>query len=315
MARGGTNPKLPDIKSFEISKARVIYKNGQTGRTTNAILNCLTLISKNRKSPVSLKLDGLINNDFFDAQGTFGPLADVMDPAKTWPFNITASAFGATLELKGAVKNMDFLNCLSVGFNFKGQDFLTLEQATGNSPTFKGPYCFSASARSQAPNKMKISNLEFKFSESDLTGMMEIQFDGKRPFLTAKLNSQKFDLPSMLNGSKNPDSAIKEKIPGVTADQLAKEDKIFTKDLLPVDWLTRADADITLEAGRVLLPKIAMTDLRVNIALKDGELSCKPVQAQMGEGTLKARLDLEAQGKDAVLDADIKISPGGKHLW
>jgi len=48
--------------------------------------------------------------------------------------------------------------------------------------------------------------------------------------------------------------------------------------------------------------------LNVDMVLKDGNLSMKPLRATVGGGTLDAQLDLKAQGKTAILGAVIKVN-------
>jgi AsmA protein len=87
-----------------------------------------------------------------------------------------------------------------------------------------------------------------------------------------------------------------------------KDDKILPTDHLPFDVLKYVDARLTFNAEAFLLPRLAINDLTFNMVLNEGHLMVERLEATMGGGTLDAQIDLNVQGKDAALQAELQIN-------
>ena len=159
-----------------------------------------------------------------------------------------------------------------------------------------------------APKTYKISNLKVALGNSDLTGTVEARMAGQRPMVTAVLSSQKLDIRSMLpEGAGSGTAKTGGKSSNEPGKAVPKGEKLFPDDPLPLDGLGAADADVKFQAVQVLLPKMALNNLTVDMTLKDGRLAIKPFKALMAGGKLDAQLDLQAQGRAAVLGAVMRI--------
>jgi uncharacterized protein involved in outer membrane biogenesis len=294
--------KLPAlvVNEFRITKGRLTYRDGRSGKTMVVALDSLTANASGLESPVKLSLKGAYNGEPLEAEGTIGPLAALTGAARPWPLNMNAKMFGATLKLDGTIKDVPAQRGIDLGFAFKGKDLASLEKAFGKPLPLKGPFDVSGRLSDPAPKTYRISDLKAALGDNDLAGTAEVQMGGKRPAVTAALTSHKLDIRSMLPESGGKPASEPAKATG-------KRDKIFPDEPLPLDALLLANANVKIQAAQVLLPKIALSNLSLSMNLKDGTLEVKPFKALMAGGTLDAQLGLQGQGKVAVVSASMKI--------
>ena len=76
-----------------------------------------------------------------------------------------------------------------------------------------------------------------------------------------------------------------------------REDKIFSDHPLPLDTLRQADADVKIKAAQVLLPDRPLNSLEMDMVLKDGALTVKPLKAVLGNGSMDGHLSLQSRGR------------------
>jgi hypothetical protein len=136
----------------------------------------------------------------------------------------------------------------------------------------------------------------------DLTGTAEANLAEKRPRLTASLSSQKMDLRPFM-----PKEEKKGTAPAKAEKPTAKKDKVFPNDPLPLDGLKKADADVKIRAKQIITPQVALDDLTLDLLLRDGRLTVKPLKALVGGGNLDGSVDLSPQGSAAALSIALKI--------
>jgi uncharacterized protein involved in outer membrane biogenesis len=302
--------KLPAlvVNEFRITKGQMTYRDGRSGKAMVVALDSLTANALGLESPVKLKLKAAYNGEPLEAEGTMGPLAALAGGARPWPLNMTAKAFGATVTLDGAIKDVLAQRGIDLRFAIKGNDLATLEKAFGKSLPLKGPFNISGRLSDPAPKTYKVSDLKAALGDSDLAGTAQVQMAGQPPTLTAALTSQKLDIRSMLPETGGSGTAKSGGKPASESGKATpKRDKVFPDEPLPLDALKLVNADVKMQAGQVLLPKLALNNLSLSMNLKDGKLEVKPLKAVIAGGTLDGQLDMQGQGKVALLGAAMKI--------
>ncbi|MDM8515031.1 AsmA family protein [Desulfobacterales bacterium HSG16] len=153
--------------------------------------------------------------------------------------------------------------------------------------SFEKEFEVSSSFTSPAANKFSAQETKIVFDKNKINLSATVDISGKKPAAAVKVESEKIDLRPFLPEPEKPGK--KTKRPGKK-----KSGRVFPRDPLPAEALNLADADITVRIAKILLPKIAMNDLKVDIALHDGQLEVKPVQAVIGGGKLDASVKLAA---------------------
>jgi uncharacterized protein involved in outer membrane biogenesis len=302
--------KLPalTITELRIDKGRITYKDGKSGSAYTVMIDSLSAAVSGIEDPIKLKMKGAVNGQGLEVAGTLGPLEALTNPGKSWPLHLTASVAGANLSVDGQIKDVQAQRGIELSFAAKGKDLGDLGKLTGKPLPIKGPFDISGRITDPAVKTYKISGLKMALGESDLGGSMEANVAGRRPKLTAALSSQKLDLRSLLPKGEGPDkTAGKTDKPVGKTEKASKTDRIFPNDPLPLDALRQVDAAVKIQAGKVLLPQLAINNLTVEMILDDGHLAITPLKAVIGGGNLNGRIDLQPQGKVGELTALLKI--------
>ena len=300
--------KLPalTIKELRIVKGLMTYKDGRTGKTYAVGLESLNAAIPSLESPMKLQIKGDYNKEPFEVDGSLGPLAAFTKPGTPWPLNVTAKIVNAVLTVDGSIKDVKTQRGMDLKLGLKGKELADFGKLTGKPLPVKGPFDISGRLTDPAPKAYKISDLKVNLGESDLSGSMDVNLAGSRPSISAALSSKKMDLrPLMGAGGEAAKPAGK---PGKEAPKAAsKRERVFPNDPLPLDGLKQVDAVIKYRASQVLLPKLAMNDLSLDLALKEGHLVMRPLKAVVGGGMLDGFVDLDSEGKVAALTTLIKI--------
>jgi uncharacterized protein involved in outer membrane biogenesis len=297
--------KLSELtfNELQIEKGRITYINHELKKTYGAAVGSLMATAKSSESPVMLKLKGAYDDKPFEVTGNLCPLAAFINPIKAWPVNLAVKTESATLTLDGTVKDPLARRGIELSFTLKGEDLASFKQLSGESYHLRGPFDISGRIADTARNAYSISNLKIIQGENDLSGSVELNLAENRPKVTAALSAQKLDLrPYFQAGPKT------EKTTRNSSKESGKEDKIFPDRPLPLDTFKQADADVKVQAAQVLLPKLPLNSLVMDIVLKDGSLTVKPLKAVLGKGSMDGSFHLQSQGKVASLAIVFKIN-------
>lgn len=296
--------KLPalTVTELRIDKGRITYKDGKSGSAYTVMIDSLSAAVSGIGDPIKLKMKGAFNGQGLEVAGTLGPLEALTNPGKPWPLHLTASVAGANLTVDGQIKDVQAQRGIELSFAAKGKDLGSLGKLTGKPLPIRGPFDISGRMIDPTVKTYRITGLKIALGESDLGGTVEANMAGKRPKLTAALSSKKMDLRSVL-----PEGEGADKAPGKTK-KASKADRIFPDDPLPLDALGQVDAAVKIQAGKVLLPRLAMNDLTVEMNLESGRLTVTPVKAGIGGGSLDGRIDLQPQARGAALTAVLKVN-------
>lgn len=303
--KAGGNWKLSALtfNELQIEKGRITYIDHELKKTYVATVGTLMATATSSESPTKLKLKGAYNDKSFEVTGTLCPLTAFINPIKAWPVNLVVKTESATLTLDGMVKDPLARRGIELNFTLKGKDLASFKQLSGESLHLGGPFDISGRIADTARNAYSISNLKIIQGENDLSGSVELNLAENRPKVTAALSAQKLDLRPYFQMNPNTEKTTKH-----LSKEAGKEDKIFPDRPLPLDTLRQADADVKVQAAQVLLPNFPLNSLVMDIVLKDGALTVKPLKAVLGKGSMDGHLFLQSQGKAASLTFVLKIN-------
>jgi hypothetical protein len=303
--KAGGNWKLSALtfNELQIEKGRITYIDHGLKKTYGATVGTLMATATSSESPVKLKVKGAYNDKSFEVAGILCPLTAFVNPIKAWPVNLAVKTESATLTLDGTLKDPLARRGIVLNFTLTGKDLASFKQFSGESYHLRGPFVISGRISDTARNAYSISNLKIIQGENDLSGSVELNLAENRPKVTAALSAQKLDLRPYFQ--MNPNT---EKTTNHLSKEAGKEDKIFPDRPLPLDTLRQADADVKVQAAQVLLPNFPLNSLVMDIVLKDGALTVKPLKVDLGKGSMGGHLSLQSQGKAASLTIVFKIN-------
>jgi uncharacterized protein involved in outer membrane biogenesis len=204
----------------------------------------------------------------------------------------------------GTIQSLGDLRGLSLDVRCQGNAIEHLAKVMGEEVPVSGPFTLSGRVLDPEPEVYEIQNLSAAWAESDLQGLLRVDAAGKRPAVTADLSARRLDL--------RPFFAEKAAAPSVPVG--GKENRVFSTEPVPFDWLTPIDGSLKLQAGVLLVRRYALENLEVDALLRDGTLEAKPVSFGMGGGTGEAHLAIKSQGKGAAVKLaatvkDVQVGP------
>jgi hypothetical protein len=298
--------RFPRVRLLQvlIRNSRITYKDGRSTKTYVLTGQTLRSTSKDYDSPLRVEFKGACNDIPLEFEGTLGPIHALADSKQSWPLDLTIKAAGTIVSVEGSIKDVMNLKDMTVAVHVEGRSIPEVARLLPMSDVPDlGPFKIGLGLSDVAPKTYKISNLKVAFGDSDLKGSAELSLAKKRPRFTATLSSQNLDLrpvlsqTGLISGPKEPVGKSKK-----------KHDKILPTDHLPLDVLKYADARLKFNARAFLLPRLAINDLTFNMVLDEGHLMVERLEATIGGGTLDAQIDLNVQGKDAMLQAELQIN-------
>jgi uncharacterized protein involved in outer membrane biogenesis len=195
------------------------------------------------------------------------------------------------VDVKGTIESVGDLQGLNLEVRCQGKEVGNLAKLTGKEIAVTGPFALSGRVLEPEPEVYEIQNLSAAWAESDLEGSLRANVAGKRPEVTADLSSRRLDLRSFFAG----ESAAPPAPSG------GKEERLFSTDPLPVDWLTLAEGSLTFRAGVLLVRRYAVENLDFGAVLRDGSLEAKPVTFGVGGGTGEVHLAIHTQDQGAAI--------------
>ncbi len=293
--------KLPALtfNKLLIEKGRITYRDDRTGKTYAVKLDRLAANRKDIRGSLEMELRGDYNGEHFEVYGTLGPLASLSDPDKAWSLNLTAEIVGVNLNIAGTIKDPLKQRGIKIGFKVKAKDLSRFEKLAGKPLPLKGPLEISGSVSDPAPMTYKVSDFKIAFGESDIGGSAEVRLAYKKPGFKATLSSPKLDLRPVLvkEEGKAEKAPTREK----------KSDRVFSSKPLPLDTLKKVNGSVKIKIKKLLLPQLAINNLKGHPTLNDGHLILKSLKATVGGGAMEGHLDLQLKGRSATMVAALKI--------
>lgn len=160
----------------------------------------------------------------------------------------------------------------------------------------KGPGYTVAAALAMQPGRISAKDITVILGGSNVKGSLSLSLKGPVPAIQADLTSGNFDLKDIL--AALPKSEEKTKAPKPDTNRL------FPDDPLPLAALKLVNGQIKFKGQRVIAGPAPIENIDLAITLNNGNLSAKPVSAQISGGKLDASVSLAgtAPKLDAVLN-------------
>lgn len=302
----GEAGQLPNLALREVSieDARLTYKDAQSGQTVVLAVDELAL-SGGSDLPLDVTLKGSYNDAPFSMTGGMGSMLALVGGDDPWPIAIKAEAGGATVDVKGQIGNPAAVSGLDLAVSVTGQD-LSAMSAIAQAPVPPlGPYAITAKIAGALDKAIEVPALTVKVGESALTGKASLRLKD-RPVLTATLGSDLINLLDFVKEPQGGPAAESDKRAEKPAAGGAGDKRVFPADPLPVDGLKAADATVDVAVKKLLANGIPVDDIQVKLRLRNGDLTVKPLAAQLAGGVIDGAIRLNAA--QATPGLDIAIS-------
>jgi AsmA family protein len=297
---------IPVVNAVSLQDVTVTYKDAQAGQQYALNLESVDLKSGGLSAPLDLMVKGNINNQAFSVGGQLGSIGAIgggdMFPVK---LDIAALKVAIGLEGKLGAPNGAPMADLKVSLNGESLDE-TLAAAAALEPSLKGmdlpikgAFKINSQIKLDGPTKISLADLEVSIGPLALTGRVAADLGGARPAVDVALITDTLNLDELLPKSDK-----------TAAPAAAKPDdgRVFPADPLPLDGLKAADAKVAFDAAKVIVQGMNITNVTVNLNLKNGRLSVDPLGAIVAGGKINANVLLDASKATAALKTKIKAS-------
>ena len=286
--------ELPSFERILLQNIRVTYHDGQTHRTTTAMLSELSTLGS-FDGPMQVKAAAVVDGVPIQTTSIIGALSTLTTGARPYPVQAEIEIPGATVTLKGSASAPLAGHGLSFNLTVDGKDLTAVDTLAG-APLPAKPFHLAATISGDADKTILLKTLQGNIGASTFTGEANVAPSGPRPKLVATLNAPLVDLsefPKAKPDTKSPD-----------------DDHVFSSAPLPLEALRAADADLTLSVAALKTEDGALQSLSAHVTLEDRDLRVEPFGVDLDGSHITGGIALSARQAPPTLTFNL----GGKQI-
>jgi uncharacterized protein involved in outer membrane biogenesis len=254
-------------------------------------------------APVTVRIDGTLNETPATITASSGTLADFARAAARLPFAVEARAAGNRLALDGEVE-------LPLGRG--GALTLTLggERLDSASALVRadlppwGPWSIQGPI-AMTPTGYEVPRLTVRVGESRLYGTGRLDLAGVRPRLEARISAPHIQLDDFPLEPREAGATLPAGVEGLRTR--AREAADQTERLLSRAFLQRFDADVDVTVQQVLSGADRLADGRLRAVLDAGRLAIDPLEINVPGGSADLYAYYDTRGREVDLAAGARI--------
>ena len=224
-----------------------------------------------------------------------------LEPSPDAPIQLIANAnIGKTeIAAKGTITST--LDTLDLDLRLGGQTLKDLRKVFRMNLPDTPPYKVAGHLR-HTGTEWLFNDFAGRIGDSDVQGDVTYRTGGKRPFFQANVKSKLLDLddlgpiigtPPKTGPGETASAAQRRK----AAELAAKSQVLPHERFSTADW-DQMDADVTLDAQRVLRPKqLPIDSLATHVILKDSVLRFEPLSFGVAGGRISGTISLDGRTK------------------
>lgn len=291
------------VHDLEIENGSLTYRDGKTKKETTIGLKDFSASAESASSPLKFSMEGDFNKAPFEAAGTIGSLADIQSPKQPFPVDVTAKAGGANVKLTGSIANPAAAQGLDLDLSVEGKTLADLAVFAPGVPDL-GPYSLSGHV-GDSKGDINVTKLAAKLGNTDLAGNVTL-VKADKPTVRADLTSNVVDLVQLqeaaatAKGGGGGEAAAPAAAP-------APGGKLFSSAPLPLDGLKAANADVKLNAKKLVIKGPEVTNVNVALTLTNGKLTVKPLTMDVLGGNISADTSLDAGAAKPALAVNANV--------
>jgi uncharacterized protein involved in outer membrane biogenesis len=264
--------QFPDLREFAVTDGALRFHNGKTEANADLAIADLDLKEAAPAQPLDIAARGTFQNAPLRLKGRVGGLGTLRDTSEPYPVKLSG-----TLD-----EPLDF-NGLNLRLSLAGAKFAEMADMLGL-PLPPLPDVRGTAVLTGGEGKWALQALSLKAGKSDLEGGIAIDTESTVPQLKADLTSSEIDLADFkgLYGAK-PTNSSAPPPPG------AKDSsgRVLPNTAISVQKLPGVNAELSFSGRRVLSPGgIPIDRVDLGLALKNGELTMKPLRFVTAEGNV-----------------------------
>lgn len=238
-----------------------------------------------------------------------GSILSLRDEDRPYPLDLSAKYGDTEVTVKGTVDDPFNMKAGDLDLFLKGPDLSEIFPLLGVPAPPTPPYELKGHLAREG-DKWQFSKMRGRIGDSDMAGIITIDYGRKKPLLTADLKSDKLDfddLAPLVGAPPDTDetaSAEQKK----TAAQLKSKDELFPDVPLKVDLLDVMDMEVKLDARKVTAEDyLPVEALAGTVTVRGGKAVVDPLDMRVAGGSVKGSMSLDSKSKPALAAADLKV--------
>jgi uncharacterized protein involved in outer membrane biogenesis len=237
--------------------------------------------------PVTVRVDGALDDTPVAIRVTSGTLADFGPAAKFAPFSATAEAAGARLALDGRVALPVSQATAVLKLDLSGAKLDSLNALAGTQLPPWGPWSVSGPVR-VTPTAYEVPDLDVRVGSSRLGGRARIDLARERPRLEMRVTAPRVQLDDFkLDGWSPVEGRSAAPASAAALRDQAKGAASRAQALASAEVLARFDADLDVAVTEVLSGADRMGDGRLRAQVTEGRLFLGPAEVNIPGGTVR----------------------------
>ncbi len=272
-----------DVERLTLDQAQVTYADAVRDIDIQADLNT-------DPSGVVFATSGTYQGMEFSGSGHAGDVLSLRDQEHPFPLKAEARVGDTRVAVDGNITGLVGLERIDTRVRLSGRSMSDLYDIV-NVALPQTPAYTTEGRLVREGTVVRYENFTGKVGQSDLSGTLQVDTGGKRPFMKGELQSKVLDLGDLgvVVGTEEPSEK------GVLPDS----------PFDPARW-DSVDADVRIKAGTIRRPKqLPLQDLSARIQMKDRVLTLNPLEFGIAGGKLAGPVVLD--GSKDTIRADLKM--------
>ncbi len=287
---------------------RVAVNDGALGYDSSAEKTSLRATLSTAATPTNgsgdlkFTVEGRFKNLPVKAQGSGGPVLALRDTQQPYPLTLDGSTGRTHLRLKGTVTGLLSLAAVDMQMALQGDSLEHLYPLLGIAFPVTPPYTTEGHLL-HSDSTWRYEKFSGRMGASDLAGFVQVVTGGKRPALTADVQSQLLaleDLGPIIGARSDPVSPA-------TTPPAAKNRALPELPFKAERW-DSVDAEVQLKAKTLRRPKaLALENLDVHLQMRDKVLTLSPLNFGFAGGKLLSKVTLDGRAAPIKAHAQVQV--------
>ncbi len=281
--------ELPALALKEVEIRDAVLRYADAGSDTQQEFKIATIMLQRAGRQLAVTIEADYNTAPVRLSGTIGALK-TLTQNKPYDIDLNGEIGGLTLALKGSIQNPQQATGIDMTLEIAADTLAQIGELAETELPPVGPVSLSAKVSDESGG-YQLNALKVQLGSSDLAGAASLELSGERPSLRAKLES------GVLNLAELSGAPVEEE----------KKDRVFSPEPLALDALKIVDANVTIAAKLIKTANMDLIDVNTKVVLAGGKLTIDPLNAGVAGGKFSGRITLDASGKRASLNQDVRI--------
>lgn len=272
-------------KNVSIENGLVRYDDQKSKQVVNLRINQFEFSADSLDAPMTANFDLVYDNQPIKGVATVGSINQLMAEKETFPVKLTAGAYGVKVNADGTVSNIMKAPTYSLNAN--------IYNPAGN---FDAPETTLVAKISGDTKKIKVDLSTLNIANNLVTGTVNADISGKKPYINANLSSNRFDLTSL-----NPAQPLAWNLPSLINE--AQATQLVPNTAVPYSALNSVNANAVIKIKQLIVNH-AMTANNVSLTAKlnNGVLNVNPFKLDFGGGAVDGDLTVNGPAQNIVLN-------------